>query len=119
MVDLSIARKAIESRYEGVCTITTNETVRVNGVTKTETTIYCEDEPCRISYQTVQPTADSDTLAKAYQEIRLFIAPEIEMPEGAKIEVTQHGKTSKYRRSGKPLVYTNHQEVLLERLETS
>lgn len=112
-------RKAIESRYEGLCTISINETIRVKGVTKTVETVVYEDLPCRLSYQSVQTSTDSDTKATAYQEIRLFIAPEIEIKEGAKITVTQHGKTNKYRRSGKPLVYSNHQEILLEILETS
>ena len=112
-------RNAIESRYEGVCTISISVTERVNGVTKTVIKEYCKEQPCRISYKNVSTVTGSDTKATAYQEIRLFISPDIEIKEGAKITVTQHGKTSDYRRSGKPLVYSNHQEVLLETLETS
>ena len=116
---VNYVRQAIESRYEGVCTISVNKTQRVNGVTKTVLEEYCKDQPCRLSYQRGATTADSDTKSTAYQEIKLFIAPEIEIKDGSKIAVTQHGRTSNYKLSGKPLVYSNHQEILLESLETS
>lgn len=112
-------RKAIESRYEGVCTISVSEAKRVKGVTKSVIVEYCKDQPCRLSYKSGATVSDSDTKGTVYQEIRLFIAPEIDIKEGARITVTQYGKTSNYKRSGKPLVYANHQEVLLELLETS
>ena len=113
------ARRAIESLYEGVCTIYVNEPKRVNGVTKSVVVECCTDQPCRVSYKNSVPVSASETKSTAYQEIKLFIAPEVEIKEGAKIVVTQYGKTSSYRRSGKPLVYKNHQEILLESLETS
>ena len=114
-----MVRKAIESRYEGLCDITIKETKRVNGVTKTVDTVYAKEQPCRLSYQTVGAASQSDTKATAFQEIRLFIAPEIDIKDGAKITVTQNGQTNTYKRSGKPLIYKYHQEVLLEILETS
>ena len=43
----------------------------------------------------------------------LFIRPDLTIKAGSVIEVTQHGITTKYRRSGTPTVYTNHQEVIL------
>lgn len=38
----------------------------------------------------------------------------MEIPEGAKITVTQNGATKDYVRSGKSAVYSCHQEVPLE-----
>jgi len=38
----------------------------------------------------------------------------VDIPEGSKITVTQNGVTHDYERSGKPAVYSCHQEVPLE-----
>ena len=108
---------AIERMYEGVCTITVKESYKENGVTRTRDAIYCEKQKCRLSYQSSSASDETDTVSTSYQIIKLFIAPEIEIPEGAKIEVTQHGRTETYKRSGKPMIYSNHQEVILDRLE--
>jgi hypothetical protein len=43
----------------------------------------------------------------------LFIRPDLEINPGSIIEVTQNGRTTKYKRSGKPAVYTYHQEIRL------
>ena len=47
----------------------------------------------------------------------LFIAPEVEIPSGSKITVTQNGKTTDYCRSGESAVYTSHKEIALELFE--
>ena len=112
-----LVRLALESMYEGVCTIVLKETVREKGVTKSVDKIYCENQKCRLSYQSTSTSSESETVSTSYQLIKLFIAPEIEIPEGAKIIVTQGGRTDTYKRSSKAMVYSNHQEVLLERLE--
>jgi hypothetical protein len=115
----NLVRLAIEKLYEGQCTITVKETKRVNGITRTEDKVYCENQPCKLSYQSTSSSNETETVSTSYQEIKLFIAPEIEIPEGAKISVTQDGRTELYKRSSKPMVYSNHQEVLLDRLENN
>jgi len=51
------------------------------------------------------------------QTITLFIRPDLPIKEGSIIEVTQHNVTTKYKRSSKPAVHSQHQEVLLELYE--
>lgn len=108
---------AIESMYEGVCTIIIKESYKERGVTKQRDKICCENQKCRLSYQSSSASDNSDTVSTSYQIIKLFIAPDVEIPEGAKITVTQNGKTEEYKRSGKPMLYNHHQEVILDRLE--
>lgn len=48
------------------------------------------------------------------QTVTLYIDPDLEIPEGSKITVTQNGVIGDYERSGKAAVYTCHQEVPLE-----
>lgn len=76
-----------------------------------------ENEPCRLSYQKEQSTDISNGAAIISQSITLFIRPDITVKEGSVIEITQHGVTTKYKGSGKPTIYTNHQEIVLELYE--
>ena len=113
----NLVRIALETMYEGVCTIIVKESYKDRGVTKQRDKICCENQKCRLSYQSSPASDNSDNVSTSYQIIKLFISPEVEIPEGAKITVTQDGRTGEYKRSGKPLVYSNHQEVVLDRLE--
>ena len=80
--------------------------------TQTEQVIV-EDEPCRISYKSETTTNITTGVGEMTQFTVLFIRPDLTIKAGSVIEVTQHGITTKYRRSGTPTVYTNHQEVIL------
>lgn len=61
--------------------------------------------------------AKDDGYNTVSQSVVLFIAPEVEIPSGSKITVTQNGKTTDYCRSGESAVYTSHQEIALELFE--
>ena len=72
------------------------------------------DEPCRLSYRHEQSTNIQNGAAVVSQSITLFIRPDLIIKPGSVIEVTQHGRTCKYKGSGAPAVYCNHQEIVLE-----
>lgn len=74
-----------------------------------------ENQPCRLSFSTeYASTLNQANLSVVQQKPKLFIAPDLEIKPGCVIEITQHGRTNKYKRSGEPAVYTNHQEIQLE-----
>lgn len=75
------------------------------------------DEPCRLSYNHEQATNIQSGAAVVSQSITLFIRPDLIIDPGSVIEITQHDRTEKYKRSGKPAVYTNHQEIILQLYE--
>lgn len=75
------------------------------------------DEPCRLSYRHEQATNIQSGAAVVSQSIILFIRPDLTIKAGSVIEITQHGVTCKYKGSGKPAVYCNHQEIVLELYE--
>lgn len=75
------------------------------------------DEPCRISYKQEQSTNMQNGAAVVSQSITLFIRPDLVIKPGSVIEVTQNGITEKYKGSGKPAVYTNHQQIVLQLYE--
>ena len=76
--------------------------------------VVLSDEPCRMSYNYEQSTNMQSGAAVVSQSIRLFIRPDLVINPGSVIEITQHGVTQKYKGSGSPAVYCNHQEITLE-----
>lgn len=76
-----------------------------------------EDEPCRLSYNREQATNIQSGAAVVSQSITLFVRPDLVIKPGSVIEITQHGVTEKYKGSGQPAVYCNHQEIILELYE--
>lgn len=76
--------------------------------------VVLSDEPCRMSYKYEQSTNMQSGAAVVSQSIRLFIRPDLVIHPGSVIEITQHGVTQKYKGSGSPAVYCNHQEIILE-----
>lgn len=108
-------RTAIEQMYDGICTIyiTKNEFDKTLHETVQKLELVVEDQECRVAYKTA-PVADGVNAAKVKQIIKLFIAPEIQIPPGSIIEVVQNNVVEKFRQSGIPAVYVTHQEILLE-----
>lgn len=109
-------RKALELLWKGKCTVIIRRGVQ-NPVNKRtefiEETVY-EDKPCKLSIETITSTNEKNNAASIKQSSKLFIAPEVDIPAGSKIIVTQNGKTTEYEKSGEPGGFTNHQEIQLE-----
>lgn len=108
---------AIKSLWAGKCTVTvrdcgtTDESTGRVVVSEVDT---CKDEPCRISFDTVKTTQAETGAAAVAQSITLFVDRAVAIPPGSKITVTQNGTTAEYEQSGKPAVYSTHQEIPLE-----
>lgn len=113
---LNAARKAIESTYTGVCAIVEygNKTDSETKVTRQEEKTVCENQPCKLSFESLNAVIQTDTAASASQGTKLFIAPEVKINSGSKIIVEQNGVKNEYSASGEPAVYTSHQEIMLE-----
>lgn len=72
------------------------------------------DEPCRLSYNHEQATNIQSGAAVVSQSITLFIRPDLRIKPGSVIEITQNGVTERYKGSGQPAVYSNHQQIILQ-----
>ncbi len=113
------ARKAIEATYFGTLTVTEYGKVKdeKSKLTTREEKIVLQDQPCRLSYETLKAAAPTDSAAKITQITKLFVAPDIKIRAGSKITVTQDEVTVDYTFSGVPAVYPTHQEIILELFE--
>lgn len=113
------ARKAIESMYDGTCTIIERQKVKLpNKSTGFKDIVVLEDIPCRLSFKTITNTNQAETGVSAVVQVtKVFIAPEIQVKPGSKLTITQNDVTTEYKSSGQPAIYTTHQEIELELFE--
>lgn len=108
------ARKALESLYDGACTIYTlhktqdPETAIVRG-----TPTPAAPVPCRLSYTSARPASPGALGAPLSQEAVLFTAPDNAPAEGSRILVTHRGRTTAWTASGPPAVYPTHAQTVV------
>lgn len=109
-------RKAIESLYKGTCTVKARESYKdpITKITTQKEVTKFENQPCKLSFEKQTTASSTGGPALISQTSKLFIAPELDIPPGSKIIVTQNGKSTEYTRSGEPALYSNHQEIILD-----
>lgn len=110
------ARKAIERGYTGVATITEYQEVEDprTHFTDYQEVIVLENQPCKLSFETVTTAIQTETAATISQVVKLFISPDVTIKPGSMLTVAQNGVTTEYTSSGVPAVYPTHQEIILE-----
>jgi len=111
------ARKAMEMLYQDRCNIYESQYI-VNPTTKiteqVDDTLIIENAPCRVSFNSFPAATPTDSSNLISQSVKLFIAPDLDIKAGSKIEITRNGKTTTYTRSGEAAIYNTHQEIFLE-----
>ena len=115
----NLTNNPLSALWIGKCTIYEYQAItdETNYQTTHQLKAVIQDEPCRLSYHKEQSTNISNGAAIVSQSITLFIRPNLVIKEGSVIDITQHGVTTRYKGSGKPAIYTNHQEIVLELYE--
>lgn len=112
---IAFARAAVESEYRGVCDVKTlaQETDEETGLVGTSEEVVIQNQPCRLSFQSLSAAENTETAASVSQRAKLFISPDITIKSGSRITVRQNGAEREYAMSGVPAVYPTHQEVML------
>ncbi|WP_434302653.1 hypothetical protein [Clostridium botulinum] len=113
------ARKAIESLYDCTCSIYKYEKYKDSVTKETKTGINpipkYEKQSCKVSKQSLSKNNQTDTVNKVLYELKLFIAPELEIRQGDILEVTNIlGVKTKYK-AGEGFPYYTHKEVILNK----
>lgn len=111
-------RRAIERLYKDICTIYRLQKVKNpdTGVTEMTPVAIYENQPCRISQKSLGTNSQTDAQNNIMYETKLFIAPELGLKQGDKIEATRGSTVRKYE-AGEPFIYETHQEVSIQRKE--
>lgn len=109
-------RKALEQLWTDRCTVYVLEKARnpESKLTEFEEVAVLEDIPCRLSFSQLS-AASGDAFATTSQTVKLFLAPETEIPPGSKLSVRRPGRMEPllYSQSGEPSRYASHQEIPL------
>lgn len=114
----------LQKLWKDACKIEiTQRTTDFDGISSRNWLTVCEKEPCKLSFyddhtrinsSRGQPNADP-----LFQQTKLFIKPDLVIPEGSRITVTTHKNnvTLFFEASGVPALFTNHQEILLNQVK--
>lgn len=113
-------KNILNKLYTGVCNIYEYSNIldENSKTIKQFINIKYENINCRVSYYNNSYnilSSKEDTFNNIItQKIKLFLDNDIDIKAGSIIEVTQNGKTTKYKNSGEPVIYSNHQEIILD-----
>ncbi len=115
---LRACRKWIDKMNTGVMTVYEFEPVveEDSGITDFELTPVLTDIPCRLSYQDKQ-AATKDEPAQADKRVRVITAVDVDVKEGAVLEITYDGETHKYKQAGKTHINDFRKSIPLEAYE--
>ncbi|MGE7613519.1 ABC transporter ATP-binding protein [Paenibacillus sp. NPDC101420] len=109
-------RAALESTYEGLCTVSEMKDVKdpVSGKTRQEPVVVFADEPCGLSQSTLPSATQTVTSDRVEYDAKLFISPDVTIKPGSRITVQQNGMEFKGEQAGKAFRYATHQEIKLK-----
>ena len=114
---VSAQRKALERMWKDRCTVI--QRVKVTDpdtkLTDFSETPLLENQPCKLSFEKLTSTDGENTAAK-FQNVKLFLSPDVVIPAGCKIVVQRFNEIDReftFSNSGEAGVFTNHQEIYL------
>jgi len=112
---VNAARQAIASLYKDTCTIVEYRSFKKsNKSTGQKEFTVLSNQPCKLSYTILKSNTETASAEMVSQATKLFIAPEIIVKPGSKLIVQHQGRTLEFKDSGKPGVFSTHQEIVLE-----
>jgi hypothetical protein len=117
---MGLVKAALQTLWKDRATITEYQEVqRENKSTGHQEIAVLENEPCKLSFETLATTNQTESAAELVQKAKLFIDNGLNIKAGSKITVTQHetGRVFEFSQSGDAGVFTNHQEIMLAPFE--
>ncbi|MGE6602596.1 hypothetical protein ACQKEY_12800 [Lysinibacillus fusiformis] len=113
---VSARRKALEMLWRGNCTVKAWQDAEdpVTHITKSQEVTLYENLKCKLSHKALTSAPSSGGPAIIAEQIKLSLGNEYKIPAGCKIIVTQDEVAEQYTRSGKPGIFMDHQEIVLE-----
>lgn len=113
-----LARQAIETTYRGTAAVYVYGSEQdERGLQRVAESRTMQDVPCKVSFESHNAAKQTETADGLTQTIRLFVAPDCDIPTGSKISVLQDGVTTVYKAAGQPAIYPTHREYELELFE--
>ena len=111
-----LERKWLEMTYDGTMTVMGSRKANVDGETVvTPDAVLYADVPCALSFSGEPNGNQSEDAGEIGYQGTIFCAPELMIPAGCRITVTQYGKTYALVYSGEGIVYPTHQQLSVTR----
>lgn len=121
------ARLACEALFDCECRVVVREKYKAaDGSVQFKKEVLYEGLPCRISYESVNPskkssrlerlsfTRKNDTLAaEILATVKLFVSADADIPPGSEIVVMKEGRELCFVSSGIAAVYPGHKEIMM------
>lgn len=108
-------RALLEKTFDGAMTVTGARKETIDGETVvTPDAVLYEDRPCALSRNGDAKTEQTDDAGRVAVLAKVFCAPELVIPAGSRITVTQYGQTRQFRFSGEAFAYPTHQELTVQ-----
>lgn len=118
MIALPNIKEDIAQLYHGRMSVTEyRKTVDANGISKLKLEKVQGGIPCRLSYKRKTQNVPDDNASEIQLETVIYCDPDIVVPEGSVIEVTQEGHTDTFELSGGIARYHSHQEIYVRKFE--
>lgn len=106
-------RKAVQSLYHHKATISSVQNVKEGSITRQKPVTIFSSIPCRVSLRS-QKATEQGAAAQVEYEAKLYLSPDLDVPVGSEIVVTDiNGRTTTYT-GGKSFGYASHQEIYLK-----
>jgi hypothetical protein len=106
-------KKALELLYQHKVDILVKKPVKEGSITKQKLVPLYSDIACRVSLKGQKATERGVTASVEYDG-RLYLSPDLDVPKGAEITVTDvNGRVTEYIGS-RPFGYSSHQEIYLQ-----
>lgn len=105
---------ALQVLWKDTCTIMEYQAYTTdNQSTQHREVVVLEHQPCKLSFQTLQPVNQTETVGHLVQTVKLFLDNNINMKAGSKIIINRSGKVFVFKHSGEAGIFTHHQEIML------
>lgn len=117
--NIAFERAALESTYEGLCTVTEFLSAKdpVTKVTKQQEVQVLVNEPCALSQTSSPGVLKTDVDNTTDFTAKLFISPDVTIRPGCEINVVQNGMDCLFQQVGTSFRYATHQEILLKQID--
>jgi hypothetical protein len=115
----SMERMLLEMTYTGLCRVEGQTTYKdpITGVERPSRGVIFDNQPCALSQASLPSVLQTDTNNDIGYDGKLFIAPDVAVPSGSRIFVTQDGMSYEFEQSGEPFIYPAHQEIKMRRVD--
>lgn len=114
--NVSEERKLLEQTYDGTMAVYGTAKAKVDGetVVTPDAALY-ENAPCALTFGGTPDSNQSEDAHEIAYGAVIFCAPELDIPTGCRITVTQYGKTYALKYSGECAMLPTHQQLTVVR----